>query len=217
MPLTEAQIRIIESLQPAGEIAKIFEAGARIRNEASFPARGYFLGHAMREMLNKLPDYYEGAASAADAQEEPERFNAEQINALSISWSETVGGHIEPSEDAPAPAETTEIAIPFSLALEINAYLLAEARVDKSRRERLTSFLAGFQKTDPAFMADIAKGLMRLEPDKLAHLPMPEKLRDETEAIDKWDQFERILLGMCGPRHQRYAEISQEVVQWNAL
>lgn len=215
--LTEQQHRIIGALQPAGEIARVFQAGAQIRNSKTFPARGYFLGHAMREILNRLPDYYEGAASTVDVTEEIRKPSSQQINALWTSWSEAVGGQFATSEGTPVPIATDDLSIPFSIASEINSYLLTQVSVSRSRRERLTTFLAIFQNTDRVFMADIADGLMRLEPDRLAHVPKPGGLRDEAESIEKWDHFERILLGLRGARHERYPEIIKEVDEWNSL
>ena len=212
---TEAQLRIIESLEPAGEIARVFEAGARIRNEPSFPARGYFLGHAMREILNKLPDYYEGGVDTQDDLTAQVSYSAEQTEALWVNWSEAVDVHLQPSAEITAPV-STDIVITRALALEINAFLRSRVAGGKAK-QRLIAFLAKFQKTDPAFMVDIAEGLLRLEAHGLAHVPKPEKVRDEAEVIEKWDHFEGILLGLCGERHRRYAEIATELDEWNSL
>lgn len=58
--LNRKQERILLALRnDVPEIAKMYEAGLRLVAEESFPARVYLLGHAMREVINRLPDHYD--------------------------------------------------------------------------------------------------------------------------------------------------------------
>lgn len=214
----DRQTEILQFLeQGAVEIAKVFKAGCILRNDESFPARAYFVAHAVREIINKLPEYYRAETSeSASSSMKPKR--PTQLRQLADDWFSATSSYLSPSAPAGAPtAEPPLVAIPMYLATKLHALVTYEVGVKDARRRRFAAFLGQVRGVDPAEMMVTADSFIDIDASGRAHMPSPEDLWDERKALDLWDQLEERLYAVIGKRHEIYADINSAVEELNAI
>lgn len=200
--LSERQSAIVVLLKTtAPEIGNVFEAGALLRNDQTFPARKYFVSHAAREIVNRLPDYYMGGTDVSERKNKPTA-----LKELAPIWS----AEVKPLEafGATSPsAEHAAITISFELANKLDDLIQHEVKVAEYNRLRFANFLSRVQGIIPEQLIEIAGGFISIDSYASVHVPEPQEVSDEKAAVQAWDQLEERLFSLFGPRHKIYAEI----------
>jgi len=210
---------ILEALRSTRPLCDLFESGARMRNDDTFPARQYMIGHAMRELINRLPDYYPDDDRVPHADAPDRRYKAsDAIRMLAAKWRTDVRPSIE--QLAPANAENVEpnasIGVAAEIVRTIDAIVAYEDSVPSYRRTRFVRFLAVLHDGPYPFgFDDVANGFLDIDGARHAHVPRPDGLHPEEATIAQWDAFEEMLFGVIGPRHEVYADIDRRVEQLN--
>jgi hypothetical protein len=221
-PVSELSARqkvILDGLKSAGALTTVFESGARMRNDETFPAREYMIGHAMRELINRLPDYYSSDDHPPETNVPNRKHRCSNaIQSLSDNWRVDVQPSISPlaeqiGEGTPG-GET--IPIPANIAKVIDAMVAYEDSVPEYRKRRFVRFLAILQDNKFAIGLDEVAGVfLRIDGDKHAHVPAPDKPRIAAETLALWDSFEELLYSIIGPRHEIYRRITSDVDRLN--
>ncbi len=102
---------------------------------------------------------------------------------------------------------------PVRVGVPLNRWITQESNVEGERVEALSEVLGLLHGVYPEEMTHVARGLVRLEGEKLAHVPTRHKLRNESEALDEWDRFEDILHAILGHRHERQARMDENLAE----
>ncbi len=212
--LTDRQRKLIEALHGAGELSKVFEAGALLRNCDGFPARAYMIAHAAREMINRLPDYYNAAGEDTEPGEPSDR-TTKIIGQHQEAWRVSVRPLISEMSDEAIEAAPA-VAIPRPLVTALDAVFIYEASVPGKRRRRLGRFLATLQPNSYiAGIDEVAEAFVKIPAEDNAHVPGPGGSHNESDTIDLWDWFEELLFRVLGPRHEVYVAIQRELDELN--
>jgi hypothetical protein len=217
--LSPRQKVILDGLKAAGALTTVFESGARMRNDETFPAREYMIGHAMRELINRLPDYYSSDDHPPET-DVPNRKHrcSNAIQSLSENWRVDVRPSISLLTEKigeGTPGEET-IPIPAKIGKVVDAMVAYEDSVPGYRKRRFVRFLATLQDNKFAIGLDeVADSFLRIDGDKHAHVPAPDKPRIAAETLAVWDSFEELLYAIFGPRHEIYRRIAKDVDRLN--
>ncbi len=211
--LTTRQSTILEFLATsAPELAKVFEAGTCMRNDEAFPARKYFVAHAAREIINRLPDYYEAGGPAPVSRKKPT-----QLKDLAAQWVGDIRPQLVRLGDSSPTAEPTPIQMSLELATKLDTLVEHEATVSEYTRARFAEFLSRLQGVISEQLLDIAAEFISIDAQAWVHVPTREKLYDEALALAMWDQLEERLFSLVGPRHEIYARIASFTDELNLL
>src|SRR6202044_1990728 len=167
------------------------DAGTRMRNDEAFPARKYFVAHAAREIINRLPDYYEAGGPKPVTRNRPT-----QLRDLAPEWFGRVRPQLVGLGDSSPTAEPSPIQITLGLATKLDALMEHETTVSEYVRARFAEFLSRLQGVIPEQLLEIAAEFTSIDAHAWAHVPGPEHLYDETLALAMWDQLEERLFSL---------------------
>jgi hypothetical protein len=94
---------------------------------------------------------------------------------------------------------------------------------DKEYPERRKAYLQGLidevfpSPRDVARVAKLVDDLQSIRAHDLVHVPGPDEVTDETEALERWDSLEALLAEMFSARHPQYAELDAAAEELNEL
>jgi len=160
--LSDRQLRIRSCLrEDAPVIAEIYEAGLRVVQSTDFPGKVYVLGHAIREIRNRLPDHM-GYSSA-------ERISYEGVEEVRGDWAVSVRPRLETTApDLAGP----DIPIPVRVVRRLDEFFKEHEGVKISREEVFVRFLASrdIAGAEGLYPRPSVRQWVDLRPEKFAHV-----------------------------------------------
>lgn len=200
--LRETILRRLREKAPA--LADLYGAAIKLVDEPDFPARGYLIAHACREIRNGLPIIY-------GAEPDPEV----KIRAISADWRDQVSALI--SQLATTPTEP--IPVPRLLVEHVERMVSNELDLDRKKRRQFNtmcdainpSTLRGF--TDPT----IATTWIQSRPDRLAHVKREPyaAAKGPEQAIEAFLKIEEVLAALYSPADEAIPELEDLIREAN--
>lgn len=210
--LTEKQQRIMIALsKEAPEIAKLYEGGLRIIDQEESPGRVYLLGHALREIRNRVPDHFDIPTPARVPY-------SDFFVRISPHWKTAVRPRLETTAEE-LTTQPPLIAIPIEVAMELDELVRRHDESVGIKRDRHINFLASrdVPGAPATYPEPVVKQWINIPGEKFAHMragntepPIFE------ECLKYWHIMEDILHAILAPMHESIREIDEILKEANA-
>lgn len=209
--LSAKQERVLVTLRrEVPEIATMYEAGLRLIADEAFPARVYLVGHAMREIMNRLPDHYD------IPQPDPVQYH-DVIARISPRWKNSV----RPTLDSVASGPTTrlpEYPVPAEVAFQLDDLIRRHDESVGRRRDAHVRLLASRDVPGavPAYPEPVIRQWFEIRGVEFAHMrdgrtPPP----SVDECLSSWAKMEEILHAILAPKHESFKDIDDVLKEAN--
>lgn len=205
--LSPRQKQILAALQPAPTMAALYEAAAWMSNSPGFPARQYFIGHAMREILSWLPHVLDSVPRPVPIS------YPRAIDRFAQSWKLGVRPLLQRLADD-TPRAASPVSIEPSLAQHVDVLVEEHDQIPSNRAQYFTDWLA--LRYPPHLLLTIertVRSLVDLPGAELAHvraLATPEE-----PALRAWEEFENLIFNIIVPAHLVTAAMDEDLAEFN--
>jgi hypothetical protein len=201
--LSTKQERILATLRgDVPEIARMYEAGLRLIADDSFPARVYLVGHAMREIMNRLPDHYDIPM--------PSQVPYHNVIAgVSSKWKASVRPAIEVAASAPM-AQLPVYSVPAEIVVELDRLIREHDESAGMKRDARIRLLASHDVPGaaPAYPEPVIKQWSESRGVEFAHMRAARASPPSfPECLSEWTKMEEMLHAILAPRHESFKEI----------
>lgn len=212
------QQKIIDGLAFAEELVELFKAGCRLRSDRVFPAVSHLLGHAVREIRNRLSDHI-GALRPLPLDAGPRRVDRSQIlRPVAPRWVEFISPLLAVDESREPSAQLAHVLVPRAELLQLDRLLTYEASVPNTVRARLEHDLEPLlAHISRARLNELVSSLLALEAHTAAHASGSRDRRDPAVAEQLWDDFEALLFELVGSSVWSYAALDAQIDVLNNL
>jgi hypothetical protein len=186
---------MLAGLAFAPRICEIVRGGLYLRNHLEVPGRQFLLGHAVREIRNRIAEY----TAAFFNETLPSITRAEEIANVSQEWLRDVSPlYINASEHP--DVELTEIRMSVATFRRFDQFMRDHAELNRKLIDRTAAGLMPLRPFVPPEVFDAAaRKLVKLKAHKVGHIgdvSQPEV--PEQTVNDLWDRLEAILFDLYG-------------------
>ena len=149
--MTLRQLHILRFLEKAAsELSRVFQAGARMRNDVEFPAHVYFIAYAAREHLNCLPGRYSG-------EREEDGRRPKDLCELAKWRLRDAEGELRPLAGGAPTAEPKPVAVPWGFGASAShgryvAFQLVEVAIPRSLAADILRLIAELRSALPSVL-----------------------------------------------------------------
>ena len=192
--------------QNAANLAPVYLGALRMATDATFPGRGHFIAHAIREMGNRLPGAIVGKIEGSRAE------YRKLADTVHRQWTEA--GF--PSDGSLPPETRTAIAIPDSdtraiprlLLMAISELLIKHRSVSSSNASKARRMFDSLNRGDPIPDRTIKNWFNAIDQYRYAHVQNVElTTANEQEIADSFFAFEQTLLVIARKSYENMDEL----------
>ncbi|HWB66456.1 MAG TPA: hypothetical protein VG708_06480 [Mycobacteriales bacterium] len=203
----------------AEPLEPLFAGGVELVATPNFPGRAYLLAHCMRELCNRLPDYYPGAA-AGEAKQVQYVQLLDQLVPIWESEGLPVDGSLPRTAGSTGDAGTARVELPIEVVARIS--VLVSEHVQGRRR--------GAHGAEQLFAAaaQMSAGDQRLAPNVelwrrlgkwsvgRAHAPRRGPLREAADLEEMFEVLEIALASLLGSAAEAMDELDELLAEANS-
>jgi hypothetical protein len=189
--------------QYAPVLKEPYEAAVVLMETPDFPARLHLVGHCVREICNRLPDYYPGATRVVRARVD----YATHVRAIAASWTAAgmgLDGSVlrQPREGGLEASEPAAIPLPAEIVEKLAGLLLDHSEASGTNREAARAVYAAAARMggdEQVLAANVGQwlGLARWGVG-VAHVRQDGTAPSSHDVDDRFRLFEAALLTLIG-------------------
>ena len=203
----------------AGPLEPLFSAAVELAVDANFPGRAYLLPHCMRELCNRLPDYYPGAA-VGDSKQVQYVQHLDQLVPIWESEGLPVDGTLPRTAGASGESGTSRVDLPTEVVARIS--MLVSEHVQGRRRgahgaEQLFAAAAQMNAGDQRLAPNVElwRRLGKWAVGR-AHAPRTGPLREAPDLEEMFDVLEIAVASLLGSAAEAMDELDELLAEANS-
>ena len=208
---------IIRGLVFAPELMRVFQGGARIRDDDSFPGRKYLVAHAARELRNKLFEYVAAFGKQTIARSSKVD-RARVLPEIAPRWVADISPELTTFANSNVVAEIATVTVSVHVLQYMDPLMRHEAEVPRKALDRQLLGLRPLEiYVTPEALRNIVNRWLDMPLHKHAHVPSPGETTIEAEALALWDEVENHLFDLVGSAAWAYVTLANEIEEFNSL
>ena len=204
---TSERKRLYEWLKKsAAQLAPVYLGGLRMAMDRSFPGRVHFVGHAIREIGNRLPEAIAGTI------EGPNTEYARLARSVESQWVDAG----LPSDGSPLPAERGKVAapseekhtIPGALLRAVSELVVGHQAASSRNKQRARHLFEFYSRGEPIPEYAVKNWSKAIKQHGLAHVhDKPLRPGDEEEITEAFLTIEQVLLTFANRSYENMDEL----------
>jgi len=193
------------------ELAALYRSGLWILANEAMPARVYHLGHAIREIQNRLPNHL-GIPG------KPLVEYSTTLNAIQRPWEIQVRPLLVMAAVNPGPDDAVSVALPRDLAVRIDHLVREHESSATTRREMYKQMLASRDVPGRAGIPDkVVAAWMQMRPNRFVHVgEAPGATPSWADCQKLWSHLEDLLHALLAPQPAAMDEIDELLDEANS-
>jgi len=209
--MNERQRRIFDWLQQVGpDLAELYEGAVKMTEDASFPGRGWFICHAVREIRNRLPNSVAGKHSIRHLS------YPEEVTLIVKAWERAGLEGVYEKKKAKASNEPRQFVTREVLAV-IDGLMRRHKEVKNRKEENARRLLIALEPENEQMKSSLNPVVEKWidETEWFVERVHVGKATDEDELIAHFETFEIVLGTFAGYFYEGFEEIEQLVEKAN--
>lgn len=202
----------------AEPLEPLFAGAVELVDDPNSPGRAYLLSHCMREICNRLPDYYPGAA-IGDSKQVQYTQHLDQLTPIWEAEGFPVDGTLPRVAGTVSNVETQGIEMPLEVIRRVSE--LISEHIQGRRRgahaaEQLFAAAARAKPGDQRFAPNVElwRGLGKWAVGR-AHAPRTGPLREADDLEEMFDVLEIALASLLGSAAEAMDELDELLAETN--
>jgi len=179
----------------APSLADAYEGAVRLLSVPSFPGRVHLVSHVVRDICNRLPDFL-GSIERVRIE------YVQELDALDKLWPDSVGpSGADYGDSTSEVSEDSDVRIPRAAVVAVSLLLKKhrDRQTNRDIEDNLFAFVAEATQHDRTNLEPIVTAFHNtagwfMERTHLRNEPMD--LSEQTELVQRFEQFERITLSL---------------------